>query len=193
MTRYIYVIDWISIRCSRKFNTPRQIDTYVLIFLVIWPGILGIWLLGITLPIHTTWKITTLVSISLGKTIPKYWFPEHMTRNNSTQVHIWLVVWTEKSIPEYRISDCIGFLVHWLSFWQIVRILSLIYFRFETWVDWIYLKWYYNALIAPENLDVKVISNRYEYESAGNTSYEIIEIRNPVTGEPILQNTSEYI
>ena len=54
--------------------------------------------------------------------------------------------------------------------------------RFEAWVEYQDLRWFYNETISPENLDMKVVSSSYVHESAGSTSQETIEISDPALG-----------
>lgn len=54
--------------------------------------------------------------------------------------------------------------------------------RFETWSDIIYKIHYMNSS-SPENADLRVTSDNYEHESAGNTTVEKIEIENPSAGK----------
>ena len=45
------------------------------------------------------------------------------------------------------------------------------------------MHWYYNETVRPENLDMTVASEQYEYESASNTSSnELIIIEKPISG-----------
>ena len=45
------------------------------------------------------------------------------------------------------------------------------------------MHWYYNETVRPENLDMTVASEQYEYKSASNTSSnELIIIEKPISG-----------
>ena len=56
--------------------------------------------------------------------------------------------------------------------------------RFETWVGKDYTG-YMEFLNVSEtnNVDLKVVTEEYEQESAGNSSHEVLEINQPIEGE----------
>ena len=56
--------------------------------------------------------------------------------------------------------------------------------RFETWVGKDYTG-YMEFLGVPDtnNLVLKVVTEEYQHESAGNSSHEVLEIKQPTEGE----------